>query len=67
MPDGPIRFKDWLPLLPEGMKRTSAYGAAALLVCDRLITRDPGVLGAYTITEKGKQRRAEVQALLADT
>ncbi|WP_084048589.1 hypothetical protein [Deinococcus hopiensis] len=59
MPDGPIRLKDWLALLPEEVKPRTASGEAGLLVADR------HAFGVYVIAEKGQQRRAEVQALLA--
>ncbi|SMB91212.1 hypothetical protein [Deinococcus hopiensis] len=65
MPDVPIRLKDWLTLLPEEVKPRTASGEAGLLVAERLATRDRHAFGTYVITEKGQQRRAEMQVLLA--
>ncbi|SMB85438.1 hypothetical protein [Deinococcus hopiensis] len=64
MPDGPIRLKDWLLLLPEGVHRGTASKEPVYLLAERLITRAPGLLGCYAISEAGKARRAEVRAFL---
>ncbi|SMB84342.1 hypothetical protein [Deinococcus hopiensis] len=65
MPDGPIRLQDRMALLPEEVKPKTASGEAGLLVADRLTTRDGRAFGTSVITEKGRQRRAEMHALLA--
>ncbi|SMB94286.1 hypothetical protein [Deinococcus hopiensis] len=65
MPDDPIRLKDWLALLPEGIKPKTASGEARYLVSGRFATYQWGVPRMYVITEKGRQRRAEVRAQLA--
>ncbi|WP_139806767.1 hypothetical protein [Deinococcus hopiensis] len=66
MPDEPIRLRDWLTLLPEDVKHNSARGEARYLVTDGLTTLSASMLRAYQITEQGKQRRAEVRALLGE-